>query len=163
MRRHEREVTDIQEINEVLEKSFVLHVGFNDEGRVYIVTVNFGFEEKDKNYVLYFHGARDGRKFNLISAGGIAGFECETDFELKAGKTACDYSAYYSSIIGEGIVSEISELEEKKYALNLIMKKATGKSDWNFPDLMLKKTGVFKIKVTDMCCKKNKKMNNREL
>ena len=105
MRRHEREVTDIQEINEVLEKSFVLHVGFNDEGRVYIVPVNFGFEEKDKNYVLYFHGARDGRKFNLISAGGIAGFECETDFELKAGKTACDYSAYYSSIIGEGICS----------------------------------------------------------
>ena len=43
------------------------------------------------------------------------------------------------------------------------MKKATGKSDWNFPDLMLKKTGVFKIKVTDMCCKKNKKMDNREL
>lgn len=157
MRRHEREVTDTQEINEVLEKSFVLHIGFNDKSRVYVVPVNFGYEEKNRNYVLYFHGARDGRKFNLISSGGAVGFECETDFELKAGKAACDYSAYYSSIIGEGIVSEIEGLEEKKSALNLIMKKATGKSGWDYTDLMLEKTGVFKIKVTDISCKKHKK------
>ncbi|MGN0739480.1 MAG: pyridoxamine 5'-phosphate oxidase family protein [Treponema sp.] len=157
MRRHEREVTDTQEINEVLEKSFVLHIGFNDNSRVYVVPVNFGYEEKDGNYFLYFHGARDGRKFALISSAGNVGFECETDFELKAGKTACDYSAYYASIIGEGIVSEIAGLNEKKSALNLIMKKATGKSDWDYPDVMLEKTGVFKIKVTDMCCKKHKK------
>ncbi|MGN0730453.1 MAG: pyridoxamine 5'-phosphate oxidase family protein [Treponema sp.] len=161
MRRHEREVTDTQEINEVLEKSFVLHIGFNDKSRVYVVPVNFGYEEKDKNYVLYFHGARDGRKFNLISSGGTVGFECETDFELKTGRAACDYSAYYSSIIGEGIVSEIEGLEEKKSALNLIMKKVTGKSGWEYPNLMLEKTGVFKIKVTDMCCKKHKKMDNQ--
>lgn len=158
MRRKEREVTNFLEINEVFEKSFVLHIGFNDKNHIYIVPVNFGYEEKDNTYALYFHGALEGRKFDLISSGCSVGFECETDCELKAGESACSFSTYYSSIIGEGTVCEIKELEEKKSALSLIMKKATGNSQWNFPEAMVNKTGVFKISVTSLNCKKHSRV-----
>ena len=142
IRRKEREVTDIAEINAVIENCFSINIGYNDEGHVYIVPVNFGYEEKKGKYTFYFHGATEGRKARLSKKNCIVGFEMD-----------CDYSTYYSSIIGEGIVSEITDLEEKKYALNTLMKKTVKKGDWNFPSIMLARVGVFKIEVTEISCK----------
>lgn len=153
IRRKEREVTDIAEINAVIESCFSINIGYNDEGHVYIVPVNFGYEEKKGKYTFYFHGATEGRKARLSKKNCIVGFEMDCEGKIKEGKNACDYSTYYSSIIGEGIVSEITDLEEKKYALNTLMKKTVKKGDWNFPSIMLARVGVFKIEVTEISCK----------
>lgn len=69
---------------------------------------------------------------------------------------ACGYSAFYSSVIGEGYASEILSNDEKKTALNKIMLKATGKGDWKFPSVMLFKVAVFKIEVSALSCKKHR-------
>ncbi len=156
MRRKERQVTDAEEIKDVLEKSFALHLGINDNGHIYLVPVNFGYSAENGKYIFYFHGAKDGRKYNLLKNGALVAFECESDFSLLEGQTACDYSAYYASVIGEGNVSQIENNEEKKFALNLIMKKASGKNDWFYPALMLSKVAVFKLEATELSCKKHK-------
>jgi uncharacterized protein len=157
MRRKEREVTDIEEIRDVLNKSFALHLGLNDNGHVYVVPVNFGYAEENGRYTFYFHGAKDGRKYNLMKDGALAGFECEADYSLKAGEKACEYSAYYASVIGEGRVSTVEDNEEKKAALNLIMKKATGKGDWNYPAIMLARVAVFRLEADELTCKSHKR------
>lgn len=156
MRRKERQVTDVEEIKDVLEKSFALHLGINDNGHIYLVPVNFGYSAENGKYIFYFHGAKGGRKYNLLKNGALVAFECESDFSLLEGQTACDYSAYYASVIGEGNVSQIENNEEKKFALNLIMKKASGKNDWSYPALMLSKVAVFKLEATELSCKKHK-------
>lgn len=156
MRRKEREITEQSELQEVLASSKIMRVGFNDEGKIYIVPVNFGFEYSDEKLFLYFHGARDGRKFSLIQKGGNVGFEMDFGYQLKTGEIACSYSAYYSSIIGEGEISEITDNSEKKKALNLIMFNATGKGDWNFPSIMMMKVGVFKIEVSSFSGKSHR-------
>lgn len=156
MRRKEREITEPSEVLEVLASSKIMRVGFNDNGRIYIVPVNFGFEYENGKLVLYFHGARDGRKFSLIQKGGNAGFEMDFGYQLMTAETACEHSAFYSSAIGEGTISEIKENDEKKKGLNLIMFNATGKGDWNFPLIMLSKVGVFKIEVSQFTCKSHK-------
>lgn len=157
MRRKEREVTDIDEIKAVIDSCFALHLGINDNGHIYIVPVNFGYEEENGNFTFYFHGAKDGRKYSLIKDGAEVGFECDCDHGIKAGDIACSYSAYYSSVIGEGHVSEIKSNEHKKDALNSIMKKATGRDDWNFPAVMLSRVAVFKIESTMLTCKMHKR------
>lgn len=156
MRRKEREITEQSEILEILASSKIMRVGFNDNGRIYIVPLNFGFEYENGKLVLYFHGARDGRKFGLIQNGGNVGFEMDFGYQLMTAETACGHSAFYSSAIGEGEISEITENDEKKKGLNLIMFNATGKGDWNFPSIMLSKVGVFKIKVSEFTCKAHK-------
>ena len=50
-------------------------LGFCDEGGAYIVPLNFGYEERGGKRTFYFHGAREGRKMELIKAGGPVGFE----------------------------------------------------------------------------------------
>ena len=157
MRRKEREITSIEEIKTVLDKSFALHLGINDNGHVYVVPVNFGYSYQDGKYTFYFHGAKDGRKYSLLKDGADVGFECETDCALMTGEQACNYSAYYSSVIGEGKVSLLEDSEDKKTALNLIMKKATGKGDWNFPSIMLAGVAVFKLEAAELTCKSHKK------
>lgn len=156
MRRKEREVTDYQEIHKIIESSKIVRIGFNDNGNIYIVPVNFGFEYENEKLTLYFHGAKEGRKFSLIQKGETAGFEMDSNYQLQTAKTACEFSAYYSSIIGTGKVSEILENDEKKKALNLIMLNATGKGNWNFPTLMLSRVGVFKIEAAEFSCKSHK-------
>ncbi len=156
MRRKEREVTDSIEIKSVIDKCEIMRVAFNDDGHIYVVPVNFGYKEENGKYTFYFHGARDGRKFGLVQKGGLAGFECDCDYQLVRAEEACNHTALYSSIIGEGIVSEIQDKEEKKSALSAFMLKVTGKGDWNFPSIMLAKVGVFKIEVTEMSCKAHK-------
>lgn len=156
MRRKEREIKEPNEILEILASSKIMRVGFNDNGHIYIVPLNFGFEYENGKLVLYFHGARDGRKFGLIQKGGNVGFEMDCNYQLMMAETACGHSAFYSSAIGEGEIFEITENDEKKKALNLIMFNATGKGDWNFPAIMLSKVGVFKIEVSEFTCKAHK-------
>lgn len=158
MRRKEREETSSVEINKILDNCFVLHIGFNDKNSIYIVPVNFGYKVSDSNYTLYFHGAREGRKFSLLSKKVKVGFECETDCELLLADKACDCSTYYSSIIGEGFVKEVTSSEEKLEVLTLIMAKNTEKKDWTYPEKMMERVGVFKIEVCEMCCKRHKKI-----
>lgn len=157
MRRKEREVKDIGEIKSVINSCFALHIGINDNGHVYIVPVNFGFKELDGKFTFFFHGAKDGRKYSLIKDGADVGFECDCGHGIKDGETACSYSAYYSSVIGEGHVSEIQDNGQKKDALNCIMKKAAGKGDWDFPDIMLSHVGVFKIEASFLSCKSHRR------
>lgn len=157
MRRKDREITDISEINAVIEKCYSIKVGFYDDGHVYVVPVNFGFEENGGKYTFYFHGALAGRKAGLAKKGGLVGFEMDCDGEIMEGKEACDFSSYYASVIGEGNVSAVEEPSEKRRGLALLMRKISGKADWNFPEVMLSKTGVFKIEVTELSCKAHKK------
>lgn len=153
MRRKDREITELNKICEVMEKCICLHLGLNDNGKVYIVPLNYGYVLKDEIFTIYFHGAREGRKVDVIRDNPMVGFEMECGYELKGNIAACDHTASYQSIIGEGKVSIIENLEEKKMALNRIMLHNTGKGDWNFPEIMLRQTNAFKIEVESISCK----------
>ena len=84
MRRKDREVTDRQEIIKIIENCQCCRIGFQDDGEVYIVPLNFGFEYDEERYVLYFHGAKEGRKIDLIAKNPFVGFEMDTNHEIYA-------------------------------------------------------------------------------
>lgn len=153
MRRKEREVTDLNKIREVMESCTCLHLGLNDNGRVYIVPLNFGYAFEDGQFTLYFHGALEGRKVDVIRANPVVGFEMECGYALRTDLTACGHTASFCSIIGEGTVTILTDREEKRIALNQVMLHNTGKRAWDFPEMMLEKTNVFKLCVEHLSCK----------
>lgn len=82
----------------------------------------------------------------------------DTDFAvytLKETEVACDYTARFQSVVGNGVVSIVSEIEEKKLGLSLLMKHNTGKREWNFDEKMVNAVIVFKLEVTKMSCKEH--------
>ncbi len=155
MRRKDREVTDAAKIEDILRRCTCCRVGFYDHGEVYIVPLSFGYERKGNTLMIYFHGAGEGRKAELIQRGPKVGFEMDTDYALNEADTACGHSARFQSIIGNGIMCLVTESEEKKHGLSLIMEHNTGKREWEFNEKMLRTTAVFKLEVTQMSCKEH--------
>ncbi len=153
MRRTDREITDEGKIKDIIDRCTCCRIGFNDNGKVYIVPLNFGYLKNENNYIFYFHGAIEGRKINLIKTAPNVGFEMDTNHKLQEAESACAYSASFESIIGNGVVHLVTEVEEKNLGLSLIMEHNTGKKDWIFDGKMVNVTAVFKLEVTELSCK----------
>lgn len=153
MRRKDREITDIAAITEIIDRMDVIRIGFYDGKEVYIVPLSFGYEHKDGRFTFYMHGAKIGRKADLVRQQGKAGFELDCAVELVTGAEACKHSMLFNSIIGHGTIEEISDAEGKIAGLKAIMKHNTGKEDWTFPEERLAATFVMKLTADWLTCK----------
>ena len=155
MRRKDREVLDEVKIDKFIRNCDCCRIGFYDKenNEVYIVPLNFGYSHVDNKRVFYFHGAKEGRKIELISKTKKVSFEMDSNHELIVGKMACNYSERYQSVMGTGLISFVEDKDDKIAALNEIMFQSTGKKDWDFPEPMLNGVVVFKIEVTSLSAK----------
>ena len=153
MTRREREVTDIGEMIGILDSAKVVHVGMIDGDMPYVIPMNYGYTLEDGKLTLYLHGARSGRKLDILRANPNVFIEIDTDIVPFEGKTACHYGVGYSSIMGEGKAELIEDAEGKKKALPILMKTQTGK-DFEFNDRMVSVVTVIKINVVSFTAKK---------
>lgn len=153
MRRNDREITDEIAVRQFISGEKILRIGFNDNGEVYIVPVNYGFTEADGRYIFYFHGAAAGRKYELSRTAPMVGFEIDGNYALVEADTGCGHSAEFQSVIGTGKLSLVSDNDEKLTALNCIMKQATGSDKWDYRQDVLERTALFKLEVSKMSCK----------
>ncbi len=155
MRRYDRQVTDKNKIIEIINSCTYCRLGLCDEGKAYIVPMNFGLTEQDDKLVFYFHSAKQGRKIDLMQKNNEISFEMDTHYKLTSGETACDYTARFQSIIGEGKVYFIEDNEDKKIALDAIMYQSTKKRDFEYSDYWLNQVCIFKLEVSDLTCKEH--------
>ncbi len=155
MRRKDREITDFKQIKEVIAGCDICRIGFYDhrQAEVYVLPLNFGYEFKGEQLSLYFHGANAGRKIDLINQAPQIGFEMDTKFKLIEDELACEFSANYQSIIGNGCISLIEDIAEKNRTMQLIMEHYAPGKTWEFPEAMLSRTALFKIEVSKLSCK----------
>lgn len=155
MRRKDREVTDIAKIEQVIVDSHCLRIGFNDDGEVYIVPLNFGYIRENGRYTFYFHGAKEGRKIDLIAKNPRVGFEMDTGYALRTGGRAGECTASFRSIIGTGTMHFVDAPDEIRSGLIAIMHKNTGRADWQFNEEMLRAVRVFKLEADQLSCKEH--------
>lgn len=152
MTRRERQITDIAEIIKILDNSKVLHLGMVDGDEPYVVPMNYGYTYEDGKLTLWLHGARQGRKMDVMRKNPKVFFEMECGLQPFEGEVACKYGLAYSSLMGRGIAEIIEDVETKKNALSVLMKTQTGK-DFGFEDKMASVVGVIKIDVLDFTAK----------
>lgn len=153
MRRQDRKITEPAVIATVLDKCRTLHLGLVEDGRAYIVPLNYGWTEENGRYTLYAHSAAEGRKIDLIRGGADVGFEMETGVEYFDAETACGWGNRYESIIGEGRATLLETPEEKRQALAAIMAHYSARKDYTFEDAMVNLVQVIQIDVTALSCK----------
>ena len=153
MRRKERQITDVSQITDFILSEQILRVGFQDKDDIYIVPVNYGFIIEDEKYIFYFHGAKAGRKYELAKLNPKVGFEIDGKYSLVDGELACDYTAHFQSVIGNGILSLVENLDEKVFALNSIMKQTTQNSEWTYSKELLNGVAIFRLVVENFSCK----------
>lgn len=122
MRRKDREVNDLEEIKEILSKADVLRVAMNNGTYPYIFPVNFGFEMTGDHLVLFFHGAKDGTKHEVIRRDEHVSFEVDCGHMLMrpVGEEPCTSSFAYESVIGNGIIEKAAEEEKERLLIALL-------------------------------------------
>ncbi len=152
MTRREREITDISEIVKILDRAKVLHLGLVDGDEPYVVPMNYGYILENGKLTLYLHGAKRGRKIDVMRANPKVFFEMECDIEPFEGEVACKHGISYSSVMGRGIAEIVEDVEIKKQALSLLMKEQTGRH-FDFEDKMTTFVSIIKIDVIEFTAK----------
>jgi len=150
MRRKEKEITDLKEIEKILQESTVCRLAMVDEDKPYMVPLNFGYRDG----YLFFHSAKEGRKIDVIQKNPNVCFEVDQLIKFKKAKTACDWGVEYKSVIGSGRAQLLDKLDEKIAALNVIMSHYSDRV-FDYPDEALEKTLVFKVKIDRMTGKQS--------
>lgn len=156
MRRKDREITDLNQIFEVIDRCSVARLGMIDNGKPYVVALNFGYERQGDALVLYFHSALEGRKIDALRANPDVYFQMSCGDELIPGsdKNPCAYGWRYDSVMGSGQVEFLDDPADKTHALNCMIRHL-GKREatFIFPEAGLQNTCVYRICTTDFSCK----------
>lgn len=153
MKRREYEITNINEILAILDKSKIIHIGLCDQNQPYVLPMNYGYVYENDTLTFYLHGAKEGYKYDLIQKNPNVSFALECDLIPFDGKVACQYGMSYSSILGRGVANITDDVQEKAKALSILMKTQTGQ-DFEFNDKLVSIVNVIKVTVTDFTAKK---------
>lgn len=157
MRRSDREIKEFCEIVEVMKRCDVCRVALNDNGYPYIIPLNFGMKAEAGQITLYFHGAGEGKKYELIKRDNRAGFEMDCSHRLVMGAGGCSCTMKYESVVGRGRIEIVPE-DEKIKALSVLMEqyhKEELSFPVSFPEEAVRETTVFKLTVDKVSGKRN--------
>jgi nitroimidazol reductase NimA-like FMN-containing flavoprotein (pyridoxamine 5'-phosphate oxidase superfamily) len=150
MRRTDKEITDIAAKIDVVQKCKVCRLGLSENNMPYIVPLNYGYDFIDNMLTLFFHGAAEGKKYDIIKNNNNACFEIDCDTKLIEGDTPCACGYAFKSVIGFGTISIVENKNEKIYGLQKIMAHQTGlEKAFYFPDEAVSKTTVYKMAVKE--------------
>jgi nitroimidazol reductase NimA-like FMN-containing flavoprotein (pyridoxamine 5'-phosphate oxidase superfamily) len=155
MRRRDREVSDFDQIVQIVEKCPIIHLGMIDGAKPYIVPLNFGYQTQDEKIVFYMHSAAEGRKITLLKNNPQVCFEMEDLIGLYKEALACKWSTEYESVMGEGRISFIEQPEAKIAAFTNIVRRNGFTGEINFNPAFLAATQVYRLDVECISAKRN--------
>lgn len=155
MRRIDRCISETSEIIKIIEKCAVMRLGMCSGNKPYVVPLNFGYEY-DNGFVFYFHCAHEGKKLDMISENPNVFIELDCSHSLAESGKACGHGYCYESVTAEGTAVTVTEAEEKKKALSLLMKRQTGK-DFEFTEAETNTVTIVKITVSGIVGKARRK------
>lgn len=146
MTRRERQVTDEEHIRHILQSAKILHLGMVDGEKPYVVPMNYGYILENGKLTLYLHGARRGRKLDVLRLNPKVFFEMECDVQPFTDAVACKYGMAYSSLMGEGKAVIVEDVSEKQRSLTTLMQTQAEK-EFTFTEKLADVVGVIRIDV----------------
>ena len=153
MRRKDREITNLDEIKEILNEGTFLTVAFSDYEGPYSLPLNYGYEEKDGEITFYVHSAKEGRKVDAFRKGIDVSVSITSFDGYHGSDCGNDWTCYFRSFIGFGNAVEITSHKEKSHALNTLMKRVA-KREFDFSEEDLKNTAIFAFNIRSYSVKK---------
>jgi uncharacterized protein len=152
VRRKEREITDPEEMRQVLKTAKYVTVAFCRDNEPSLVSLTHGYDA-EKNCV-YFHCASEGKKLVYAAANNRVWGQALLDFGLT---DDCDYD--YTSVMFEGTFNLIADAAEKWHAMQVLVRQASTKPEEKLSKIKPEKlatTTLGRIDITYMSGKKHR-------
>lgn len=154
MRRKDKEITDKNEIEEILSTAMVGRLGTCAHGIPYITPMNFTYDRETSK--IFLHCANEGRKLENIRINQHVCFEVEEVKNVIIKQPTCGSSVAYRSVIIFGTVRILSDYHGKNYALQKLADKyAPQNPKVPFTDAMIQKTNVLEIEIREITAKRS--------
>ncbi len=122
MRRKDREITSLEEIEEIIRSCKICHIAMTHDGEPYLVPMSYGYEINGGRLTLYLHSAREGKKLDILRQNNRVCFEISREGGLVYSNSPCGCGVLYASVIGDGEVVFINDGDEKCEALAKLYK-----------------------------------------
>ncbi len=120
MRRSEKQITDLREIEAIIARTSILHLALADQDEPYGVPVNFGYAHG----VFYIHGADEGRKMEILGRNNRVCIALYARAEVKPAAVPCAFGMQYESVVGFGRAEIVTDLAEKTGGLRSVFRQA---------------------------------------
>ena len=151
VRRKDREITDPNELRQVLKTTSYVTVALCMDNEPYLVSLSHGYDEA-KN-CLYFHCAPEGKKLVYLKANNRVWGQAVQDFGVTE---ECDYA--YTSVHFSGRLFLVEDLLEKQHAMEVLVRQVSLKPEKKLAKIKpekLEKTTIGKIDIEYMSGKKH--------
>ena len=116
VRRKDREITKSDEMHQVLKDTKYVTIALCMEGEPYLVAISHGYDQTRN--CLYFHCASEGKKLIYAKANPQVWGQAVLDFGVTQ-----EYDYAYSSVHFRGKLSLITDLNEKKHAMEVLIRQ----------------------------------------
>jgi nitroimidazol reductase NimA-like FMN-containing flavoprotein (pyridoxamine 5'-phosphate oxidase superfamily) len=150
MKRTDHEITDIFEIESILNDATVCRIGLADASEPYIIPVCFGYVPGS----IYLHSSVSGKKIAMMGKNPKVCFEVDQYDTVIRSEVPCAWGMRYRSVIGFGRASLIADNNEKKQGLNCILSHYGGRLH-EFSDDEVRSVCVIRIDIDSMTGKKH--------
>ncbi len=128
MRRTDREIKDPHALEQVVKNGKYAVIALCKNNQPYIVTLSYGYDSKNRS--LYFHGAKQGQKYDYINANSKAYLIVIDDKGFI--ENECGHS--YRSVVMKGEMTILVDDEERVQAVKVVIDHFE-----KSPDRMMKK------------------------
>ena len=158
MKKTNQEIKDIAILEEILSASEVCRLGFMDKNRPYILPFNYGYQD---GYI-YIHCANEGKKIDLIKQNNQVCIEIEQSSKIEKYEKACKWTTRYRSLIGYGTVEIITDYDQKRQGLDIIMRHNGANTSHNlsYERKLIDSMSVLKVEITEMTGKQSSNWND---
>ena len=150
VRRKDREITDSEEMRQVLKTTQYVTVALCMDNEPYLVSISHGYDET-KNCI-YFHCAPEGKKLVYQKANNKVWGQAVLDFGVT---DECEY--VYTSVHFCGRMHLISDLSEKQHGIEMLVRQLSLNPEMKLAKIKpekLEKTTIGRIDIEYMTGKK---------
>lgn len=157
MRRKDREITDRKAILPIIDRCDVLRIGLFDPETPdfpYIVPLSFGWTDEDGKLAFFIHGARAGRKWELLQNTDRCSFEMDCGAALETLESSRSITMRYKSVMGKAKVTLLAGDEALRGICTVTERRESTRGfDWD--RAALSHTAVWRLDVLELSAKQN--------
>lgn len=141
-------ISNLLEIENIIQNAKVCSLAMISDNKPYCVPMNFGYSDG----IIYLHGAPEGKKYDSLkqNAEVCVSFYTDDSLHIVNEKVACSYSMKYKSVLAQGKIEFVNDVEEKARILNIIMRNYSGRDNFEYSKPALENVCVFYLKPKDL-------------
>ena len=115
-----QDIVELEELESIIRKCDICHVGMVDVDEPYVLAFNFGYEDQ----TVWLHCAKEGKKLEILKRNNNVCISFNADQKLFARheQVACSWRMAYRSVLIHGQAILVEDEEEKMKGLNSMMK-----------------------------------------